>query len=68
MADFEKMLHSDFFVRSHNGFLVNLSQVRTLTEKKVILQRAALEIPIGRGFKAMLRKAWTQYLQKEAGL
>lgn len=68
MSDFEKLLHSDFFVRSHNGFLVNLSQVRTLTEKKVILQRAALEIPIGRGFKAMLRKAWTRYLKKEAGL
>lgn len=68
MADFEKLLPSEAFVRCHNGFIVNLSQVRNLTEKKVILQRPNLEVPIGRSFKDDLRKAWTRYLKKEAGL
>ena len=68
MADFEKLLSSESFVRCHNGFIVNLSQVRNLTEKKVILQRSGLEVPIGRSFKDGLRKAWTRYLKKEAGL
>ena len=68
MAAIENLLPSEAFVRCHNGFIVNLSQVRNLTEKKVILQRPNLEVPIGRSFKDDLRKAWTRYLKKEAGL
>lgn len=68
MSDFEKLLRSEQFVRCHKGFLVNFSKVRNLLEKKIVMQNLGLEVPIGRGFKADLRKAWTQYLKREAGL
>lgn len=68
MAAIENLLPSEQFVRCHSSFVVNLAQVRNLTEKKVILQRSGLEVPIGRSFKDDLRKAWTRYLKKEAGL
>lgn len=68
MTEFENLLRPELFVRCHSGYVVNLAQVRNLTEKKVILQRSGLEVPIGRSFKDDLRKAWTRYLKKEAGL
>lgn len=68
MSDFEKQISSEWFVRCHNGFMANLTKVRNLTEKNVIMQRIGVEVPIGRGFKATLRKTWEQYLKMEAGL
>lgn len=68
MSDFEKLVPSEWFVRCHNGFMVNLQKVRNLTEKNVIMQKIGVEVPIGRSFKAALRKKWAQYLKMEAGL
>lgn len=68
MSDFKKQISSEWFVRCHNGFMVNLPKVRNLTEKNVIMQRIGVEVPIGRAFKATLRKTWAQYLKMEAGL
>lgn len=68
LSELEARIHSEQFVRCHSGFLVNLAHVRTITEKSVLMQKQGLDVPVGRGFKDDLRKAWQRYLKKEAGL
>ncbi len=61
ISEMEKNLPSEYFVRCHRSYIVNIKHVKSIIKNKVLLSNGA-EIPISRGKYKEINDAFIDYI------
>ncbi len=51
LKELEDVIDMEKYLRCHNGFIVNISKIKSISTKEIELLNTDIKIPVGRGYK-----------------